>query len=100
MSDQPTIPTPPGSGHSHEDIQRRVQLALDKYKPVLMAIPGVIGVGIGYATVHGQPTDEIALVVMVDHKLPLAALAADAQIPPQLNGVRVDVQEVGTFTAL
>lgn len=85
--------------HNHEEMQRRVQAALDKYRPVLMSIPGVVGVGIGYATVNGQPTDEIALVVMVDKKLPTTELAQTAQIPPTINGVRVDVQQMGMFTA-
>jgi hypothetical protein len=65
----------------------------------LMAMPHVVGVGIGLAQRAGQLTDQVAIVVLVDEKLPRAQLAGDAIIPAELDGVRVDVQQVGTPTA-
>ena len=47
----------------------------------------------------GQPTGEVALVVMVKKKVPHAQLAAEDVIPMQIEGVRVDVQEVGELKA-
>jgi hypothetical protein len=70
-----------------------------KYADKLMKYPNVIGVGIGFAQVNGRTTDEPALVVMVDNKIPMAQLAMTALLPKELDGVRIDVQETGTFTA-
>jgi len=64
-----------------------------------MQLPHVVGVALGMAHVDGQPTDEPAIVVLVDEKLPLAQLAPEDVIPSQLEGVRVDVQASGVFTA-
>ncbi|MCU0511450.1 MAG: hypothetical protein MUE40_02660 [Anaerolineae bacterium] len=70
-----------------------------KYAPALMRYPHVIGVGIGIAMRDGQYTDEPALVVMVDLKLPQAQLILEDILPRELEGVRVDVQATGVFTA-
>lgn len=71
-----------------------------KYAEQLMTYPHVVGVGIGLAKVNDEFTDEPALVVMVDAKIPLAELALEAVLPRELEGVRVDVQATGVFTAL
>jgi hypothetical protein len=47
----------------------------------------------------GKPTGEVALVVMVKKKVPPAQLAAEDVIPIQIEGARVDVQEVGELKA-
>jgi hypothetical protein len=65
----------------------------------LMRMPNVVGVGIGFATRAGVPTDEIAIVVMVAEKFSAQALPADAFIPRRLDGVRLDVQTTGPFHA-
>jgi hypothetical protein len=70
-----------------------------KYCDKLMAFPHVVGVGIGFAKKHGERTDEVALIVMVDRKLDDDELSQDERLPHDLEGVRVDVQEFGTFTA-
>jgi hypothetical protein len=70
-----------------------------KYADELMAYPNVIGVGIGFARKDGEATDEPSLVVMVSEKLPVAQLALDAILPTELDGVRVDVQATGAFSA-
>jgi len=98
MTDETINPTPSGA-EADDAAYRRVQAALDKYKPLLLSIPGVVGVGIGYATVQGQLTHEIALIVMVDQKRSAHEIPPEALIPAHVNGVRVDVQEMGAFTA-
>lgn len=70
-----------------------------KYADKLMSLPHVIGVAVGYVMERGERKPEIGLVVMVDEKLPEAQLAPDTIIPHELEGVRVDVQEQGTFVA-
>jgi hypothetical protein len=78
---------------------RRASEAQQKYTDKLLRYPNVVGVAVGYITRYGQRTPEIGLIVMVDKKLPEGQLAPEDIIPRQLDGVRVDVQETGTFTA-
>jgi hypothetical protein len=47
----------------------------------------------------GEPTGEVALVVMVNKKIPDAELAPDQLIPRELDGVPIDVLEVGDLKA-
>lgn len=70
-----------------------------RYADLLLSKPHVVGVGVGFRQREGQPTREVALVVMVDEKLPAAQLAEDELLPGELDGVRVDVQETGGFSA-
>lgn len=69
------------------------------YRDTLMSMPNVIGLGIGYRKVGGQMTDEIALIVMVEKKLPASQLRRADIIPNEIEGVPVDVQEVGQIRA-
>jgi hypothetical protein len=59
----------------------------------------VVAVGVGYRQVGGEPTDEIAIIVSVSEKLPVAKLRPGSGIPSRLEGVPVDVVEVGTLHA-
>lgn len=65
----------------------------------LLAKANVVGVGVGYRQRGNQSTPEIALVVMVTQKLPPDRLAPDDLVPSFIDGVPVDVQEVGEITA-
>lgn len=65
----------------------------------LMAKANVVGVGVGYRRVAGKQTDQVALVVMVTEKLPDWQLAEEDMIPTEIDGVPVDVQEVGRLSA-
>ena len=47
----------------------------------------------------GETTGEVALIVLVEQKKPLAALSAEDVIPPELEGMRTDVYEVGYLRA-
>ncbi len=62
----------------------------------LLAKPNVVGVGLGY--LKGSPT-ELTLVVMVDQKVPLSALAEDEIVPSEIEGLKVEVREVGHVSA-
>jgi hypothetical protein len=82
------------------------QTAIEKAQAVkraheaeLMAIPNVVGVGIGFRQKGGVRSDEVALVVMVTQKLAPSLLAPKDSIPLVIDGVPVDVQEVGVIRA-
>ncbi|HLU11131.1 MAG TPA: hypothetical protein VK003_15775 [Oceanobacillus sp.] len=85
-----------------EDVNEQVKRASEaqqKYTDKLLNYPNVVGVGVGYVTRSGERTSEIGLIVMVEQKLPEAQLAPEDILPRELDGVKVDVQETGTFTA-
>ena len=60
-----------------------------------MAMANVVGVGIGFRTYQGMRTQDPALVVMVSRKIAPELLSPEERIPAELDGVPVDVQEVG-----
>ncbi|MBE0702228.1 MAG: hypothetical protein IH582_03505, partial [Afipia sp.] len=49
---------------------------------------------------EGVVTSEIAVVILVEQKKPLAALQAQDVIPREIDGMRTDVVEVGVLRAL
>jgi hypothetical protein len=65
----------------------------------LLGYPNVVGVGVGRTVRAGRLTDEIGLIVLVQSKQPISQLAEEARIPAQIDGVPVDVQEIGRLTA-
>jgi hypothetical protein len=77
----------------------RVMEVKRAYEDELLAKANVVGVGVGYRERGDQRTSEIALVVMVTQKLPPDQLAPDDLVPSSIEGVPVDVQEVGEITA-
>jgi hypothetical protein len=86
--------------------QADTQTAFEKVKAVkrayeneLMAKANVVGVGVGLSEKGGVRTRSVALVVMVSQKVPRSQLAPEDIIPSQIEGVPVDVQEVGEIRA-
>lgn len=69
-------------------------------KDTLLTMQNVVGVGVGYKIKGGEQTDDYAVVVMVSRKLPLPALSSQAVLPKNVEGVNVDVIEVGYLRAL
>jgi hypothetical protein len=65
----------------------------------LMGRANVVGVGVGFRQRGGVRTGEVALVVMVRQKVARAQLAPADVIPTEIEGVPVDVQEVGEIKA-
>lgn len=80
----------------HNDKLSQVQA---KYIDMLMAKPNVIGVAIGYIKENGITLDEKGVIVMVTEKIPDDQLPPKDRIPQELDGVRVDVQAFGSFSA-
>ena len=86
-----------------EEINQQVRKASEvqaKYASELMNKPHVVGVAVGYTTQQGVSSSDIGVIVMVDQKVPADQLAPDDLIPNELEGVPVDVQETGGFSAL
>ena len=77
----------------------RIQAVKVKYERRLLRKKNVVGVGVGLRRKAGTFTDEIVLTVMVREKQPPSALRPRDQIPSELDGVPVDVQEVGKIRA-
>lgn len=73
--------------------------AQSHYQEDLLAKNNVVGVGVGYKESHGVNTGEVAVVVLVEEKKPLAALRDEDLIPRELDGLRTDVVEVGFLRA-
>ena len=65
----------------------------------LLELPNVVGVGQGTKIINGVETDKAGVVVMVEKKKPLAALAVEVRIPGAIQGVVTDVIEVGYLRA-
>jgi hypothetical protein len=82
-----------------EDLQAKISDIQARYADELMTKEHVVGVGMGMAKVKGEYTDELALVVLVDKKVPMDELAPPDRIPATIEGVRVDVQETGKIEA-
>lgn len=77
----------------------RIQQVKQAYEEDLLRRANVIGVGIGYRHRQGEPTSEAALIVMVRRKVPRAELAPEDVIPRSIEGVPVDVREMGELDA-
>lgn len=89
-----------------ENTQADVQAATERasavknaYTDELMSKANVVGVGVGLLERGGVRTQTVALVVMVNRKVPRAQLSADDVIPTEIEGVPVDVREVGEISA-
>lgn len=65
----------------------------------LMQKANVVGVGVGLRRKGGRHLQEIALVVLVKRKVPGTELADDDLLPGVIDGVPVDVVEVGEIRA-
>ncbi|MBL8133965.1 MAG: hypothetical protein JNL42_19040 [Anaerolineae bacterium] len=70
------------------------------HEEALLSKRNVVGVGVGYKNKAGDTSGDVAVVILVEQKLPLAALSADDLVPRELEGMRTDVIEVGYLRAL
>jgi hypothetical protein len=77
----------------------RILAVKQVYEDELLSKPNVVGVAIGYSQIGGQTTDKLALVVLVTNKVPQTTLKPEDQIPISIEGIPIDVQEVGEITA-
>jgi hypothetical protein len=61
----------------------------------LLAKANVVGVGVGLRQKNGEYTDTVALVVVVQRKVGMEELTEADCVPREIDGIQVDVQEVG-----
>jgi hypothetical protein len=84
----------------NSDELERIRAVKEAHETALLQKPNVVGVGIGMRMQGGQMTDELGIVVSVTKKIPLDGLDPTDVIPSELEGVPVDIQEVGTLHPL
>ena len=72
----------------------------DRHEAGLLKKKNVVGLGIGYKEVEGQETGLLSLVVLVKKKESPLRLDATGLIPSEIEGVPLDVKEVGEIVAL
>ena len=71
-----------------------------RHEAKLLALPNVVGVGVGFKEKDGQFTNQIAIIVNVSKKKPLVDLPPNALVPPEIEGIITDVQQTGEMKAL
>ncbi|MCL6638427.1 MAG: hypothetical protein K6T80_01935 [Firmicutes bacterium] len=74
--------------------------ALKKAKKKLLGLQNVVGVGIGYKQVRGEETGRPAYIVYVEKKVPPGGLSRGQVVPEQIDGLDVDVVEIGVVRML
>ncbi|MHB9148442.1 MAG: chymotrypsin family serine protease [Candidatus Amoebophilus sp.] len=67
----------------------------EKSNKQLFLISGVVGFGHGFKEVNGERTNEEALLILVQKKLPPDKIPQDQLIPKLIDGRKTDVIEVG-----
>ena len=77
----------------------RIRAAKEKFERFLLERANVIGVGIGKKIVDGEETDEPAVIVFVERKLPEAQLKRKDIVPKIVDEVKTDVVETGRLKA-
>ncbi len=77
----------------------RAQAVREAHAAELMQKANVVGVGVGMRQRGGRRQEEIALVVLVRRKVPRALLAEADVLPGVIDGVPLDVVEVGDVRA-
>ncbi len=77
-----------------------IRAVKNRYEEGLLKKKNVVGLGIGYKEVEGQETGLLSLVVMVRKKESPSQLDATDLVPSEIEGVPVDVKEVGEIVAL
>jgi hypothetical protein len=77
----------------------RAQAVREAHAAELMQKANVVGVGVGLRQRGGRRREEIALVVLVRRKVPRAQLAETDLLPAVIDGVPLDVVEVGDVRA-
>lgn len=74
-------------------VAAELQGAKERAETHLLTLAGVTGVDIGYKEVGGEPTDRLAIRVLVAEKKPKSRLRADQRVPEEIDGHPTDVIE-------
>jgi len=82
-----------------DDEYQKILAVKKAHEAELLRKAYVVGVGVGFRKRGGVKTGEMALIVMVRKKVSRQQLSANDRVPETLDGVPVDVQEVGELKA-
>lgn len=77
-----------------------VRKTASRQRAALLALPNVVGVGVGYKRTGGERTSKPAVVVLVRRKVPKDELEPQHLVPERVDGVPTDVVEVGDLKPL
>lgn len=78
-----------------DELIQRIQAVKQAREEELLAKANVVGVGVGLRQRRNERLNEPALIVLVSKKVPRTQLAEADFVPDMLDGVPVDVQEIG-----
>jgi hypothetical protein len=95
----PTTPKMPEADGPITPMVAQAVEAQEQHQDEFLAKNNVVGVAVGLKESEGVVTDEVAVVVLVQEKKPLAALSAADLIPKEIDGLKTDVIEVGYLRA-
>lgn len=78
----------------------RILAVMNTHEEELLSKANVVGVAIGFQRTNKESTGNLAIVVMVSNKVSKSLLSSSDQIPVSIDGIPIDVQEVGEISAL
>jgi len=81
-------------------LAQKVMAVKHAHQAELLTKANVVGVGVGFRCQKGVRTDQVTLVIMVSRKMPKSQLEPKDLLPMEIEGIPVDVQEVGELKAL
>ncbi|MGL5243726.1 MAG: hypothetical protein ACRC7R_00935, partial [Sarcina sp.] len=77
-------------------IMQNKMISLMQYNhPLLMNLPNVNGIGVGFKRIKNMKTTELSIHVLVEKKVPNCCLSYNEIIPKNYNGFTTDVIETG-----
>lgn len=71
-----------------------------RHEAELLRFPNAVGLDVGIRIKQGKPTGQRCLVVYVEKKVPLDKLEESEVLPRDIEGIPVDVVEIGRVEAL
>ena len=89
----------PEAEYNQQAAIERAKAIKNAHQRMLLAKANVVGVGVGLVQKGARSTGQVALIVLVSQKLPAAMLMPEDLLPGEIEGVPVEVQEVGTVRA-
>jgi hypothetical protein len=80
--------------------KQKIKAVMQQHESRLFSKANVRGMGIGFKEAAGQRSDQLALMILVQNKVPTSALSAQDVVPKEIDGVLTDVVQVGKVVAL
>jgi hypothetical protein len=87
-------------GAGADDLEVEAATVLARHEGWLLRLPNVVGAAVSTRTRGGKPSRERCLVVYVERKVPESELDEGDVLPRELDGIPVDVVEVGRIEPL